>query len=77
MGSSEQLRLAAAALADPETGLADSDRGVLDISAQQSNGDIRAYFAPEEAAPTPTPEPEPTPEPAENAGDAGDAAAAE
>lgn len=72
-----KLRLAAAALADPEKGLADSDRGVLDISTQQSNGDIRAYFASEEAAPTPTPEPEPTPEPAENAGDAGDAAAAE
>lgn len=72
-----KLRLAAAALADPEKGLADSDRGVLDISTQQSNGDIRAYFASEEAAPTPTPAPEPTPEPAENAGDAGDAAAAE
>ena len=41
------------------------DRGVLDISTQQSNGDIRAYFAPDEPAPTPTPEPTATPEPEE------------
>ena len=32
---------------------------------QQSNGDIRAYFAPDEPAPTPTPEPTATPEPEE------------
>ena len=60
-----KLRLAAAALADPEKGLAASDKGVLDISTQQSNGDIRAYFAPDEPAPTPTPEPTATPEPEE------------
>lgn len=58
-----KLRLAAAALADPDKGLAASDKGVLDISTQQSNGDIRAYFAPDEPAPTPTPEPTATPEP--------------
>ena len=57
-----KLRLAAAALADPEKGLSSSDKGVLDISTQQSNGDIRAYFAPDEPAPTPTPEPTPEPE---------------
>lgn len=60
-----KLRLAAAALADPEKGLSDSDRGVLDISTQQSNGDIRAYFAPDGPDPTPTPEPTATPEPEE------------
>lgn len=58
-----KLRLAAAALADPEKGLSASDKGVLDISTQQSNGDIRAYFAPDEPTPTPTPEPTATPEP--------------
>ena len=60
-----KLRLAAAALTDPEKGLAASDKGVLDISTQQSNGDIRAYFAPDEPDPTPTPEPTATPQPEE------------
>ena len=60
-----KLRLAAAALADPEKGLAASDKGVLDISTQQSNGDIRAYFAPDEPPPPPTP---PTPPPPETGG---------
>lgn len=60
-----KLRLAAAALADPEKGLTASDKGVLDISTQQSNGDIRAYFASDEPAPTPAPEPTATPEPEE------------
>ncbi|MCO7110644.1 hypothetical protein NIA69_18115 [Gemmiger formicilis] len=41
-----KLRLAAAALTDPEKGLAAGDKGVLDISTQRSDGDIRAYFAP-------------------------------
>ncbi len=40
-----KLRLAAAALTDPEKGLAAGDKGVLDISTQRSDGDIRAYFA--------------------------------
>ena len=60
-----KLRLAAAALADPEKGLSAGDKGVLDISTQQSNGDIRAYFAPDGPDPTPTPEPTATPEPDE------------
>ena len=41
-----KLRLAAAALTDPEKGLAAGDKGVLDISTQRSDGDIRAYFVP-------------------------------
>lgn len=57
-----KLRLAAAALTDPEKGLAAGDKGVLDISSQRSDGDIRAYFAPDEPDPTPTPEPTPPPE---------------
>ena len=57
--------LAAAALADPEKGLSASDKGVLDISNQQSNGDIRAYFSPDDPAPTPTPVPAETPPPEE------------
>ena len=61
-----KLRLAAAALADPDKGLASSDKGVLDISTQQSDGDIRAYFAPDGPDPTPTLEPTATPEPEEN-----------
>ena len=42
-----KLRLAAAALTDPEKGLAAGDKGVLDISTQRSDGDIRAYFDPD------------------------------
>lgn len=61
-----KLRLAAAALADPEKGLSASDKGVLDISNQQSNGDIRAYFSPDDPAPTPTPVPAETPPPEES-----------
>ena len=57
-----KLRLAAAALTDPEKGLAAGDKGVLDISSQRSDGDIRAYFAPDEPDPTPTPEPTQIPE---------------
>ena len=57
-----KLRLAAAALADPDKGLSSSDKGVLDISTQQSDGEIRAYFSPDEPAPTPAPEPTAAPE---------------
>jgi hypothetical protein len=35
---------------------------VLDISTQRSDGDIRAYFAPDTPEPTPTPEPTTSPE---------------
>ena len=56
------LWVAAAALTDPEKGLAAGDKGVLDISTQRSDGDIRAYFAPDPPEPTPTPEPPPSPE---------------
>ena len=64
-----KLRLAAAALADPDKGLSGSDKGVLDISTQQSDGEIRAYFSPDEPAPTPTPEPTAAPEPQEETGE--------
>lgn len=57
-----KLRLAAAALTDPEKGLAAGDKGVLDISTQRSDGDIRAYFEPDTPEPTPTPAPTPSPE---------------
>mgnify|MGYP000641759265 CR=1 FL=1 len=57
-----KLRLAAAALTDPEKGLAAGDKGVLDISTQRSDGDIRAYFAPDTPEPTPAPEPTPSPD---------------
>lgn len=66
MNLAYKLRLAAAALADPEKGLSASDKGVLDISNQQSNGDIRAYFSPDDPAPTPTPVPAETPPPEES-----------
>lgn len=56
-----KLRLAAAALTDPEKGLAAGDKGVLDISTQRSDGDIRAYFDPDIPEPTPAPEPTPSP----------------
>lgn len=66
MNLAYKLRLAAAALADPEKGLSASDKGVLDISNQQSNGDIRAYFSPDDPTPTPTPVPAETPPPEES-----------
>ena len=47
------------ALLDPEKGLLASDRGTLDVSYQQTDGEIRGYFAPEEPEPTPEPTPEP------------------
>ena len=57
-----KLRLAAASLTDPEKCLAAGDKGVLDISTQRSDGDIRAYFDPNTPEPTPAPEPTPSPE---------------
>ena len=56
-----------AALLDPEKGLLASDRGTLDVSYQQTDGEIRGYFAPEE--PEPTPEPTPEPEAGEGEGE--------
>lgn len=53
-----KVRLAAVAILDPEKGLAASDKGTLDVSYQQTDGEIKGYFAPEEPEPTPTPQPE-------------------
>lgn len=53
-----KVRLAAVAILDPEKGLAVSDKGTLDVSYQQTDGEIKGYFAPEEPEPTPTPQPE-------------------
>ena len=51
-----KVRLAATAILDPDKGLSSSDAGTLDVSYQQSDGEIRGYFAPDEPEPTPTPE---------------------
>lgn len=53
-----KIRLAAVAILDPDKGLSASDKGTLDVSYQQTDGEIRGYFAPEEPEPSPTPEPE-------------------
>lgn len=53
-----KVRLAAVAILDSEKGLAASDKGTLDVSYQQTDGEIKGYFAPEEPEPTPTPQPE-------------------
>lgn len=53
-----KVRLAAVAILDPDKGLSASDKGTLDVSYQQTDGEIRGYFAPEEPEPSPTPEPE-------------------
>lgn len=53
-----KVRLAATAILDPDKGLSSSDAGTLDVSYQQSDGEIRGYFAPDEPEPTPTPEAE-------------------
>lgn len=53
-----KVRLAAVAILDPEKGLAASDKGTLDVSYQQTDGEIKGYFAPEDPEPTPTPQPE-------------------
>lgn len=53
-----KIRLAAVAILDPEKGLSASDKGTLDVSYQQTDGEIKGYFAPDEPDPTPTPEPE-------------------
>lgn len=54
-----KIRLAAVAILDPDKGLAASDKGTLDVSYQQTDGEIKGYFAPYEPEPTPTPEPDP------------------
>ena len=54
-----KIRLAAVAILDPDKGLAASDKGTLDVSYQQTDGEIKGYFAPDEPDPTPTPEPDP------------------
>lgn len=54
-----KIRLAAVAILDPDKGLAASDKGTLDVSYQQTDGEIKGYFAPEEPEPTPTPAPDP------------------
>lgn len=54
-----KLRLAAKAIYDPEQGLAQSDRGTLDVSIQRNDGDIYAYFLPAETQPTPAPQSDP------------------
>lgn len=43
-----KLRMASTVLLDTDKGLAPSDHGTLDISQQQSSGDIRAYFQPDD-----------------------------
>lgn len=52
-----KVRLAGVAILDPDKGLAASDKGTLDVSYQQTDGEIKGYFAPDEPEPTPTPEP--------------------
>lgn len=52
-----KIRLASVAILDPDKGLSASDKGTLDVSYQQTDGEIKGYFAPEEPEPTPTPEP--------------------
>lgn len=78
LGNSNRLdykvRLAAVAILDPNKGLAASDRGTLDVSYQQTDGEIKGYFAPEEPAPTPTPQPEEGEGDSENGADAADSA---
>ena len=54
-----KIRLAAVAILDPDKGLAASDKGTLDVSYQQTDGEIKGYFAPDEPEPTQTPEPDP------------------
>lgn len=54
-----KVRLAATAILDPDQGLLATDKGTLDVSYQETDGEIKGYFAPDEPEPTPTPEPEP------------------
>lgn len=53
-----KIRLASVAILDPDKGLSSSDKGTLDVSYQQTDGEIKGYFAPDEPDPTPTPTPE-------------------
>lgn len=64
-----KVRLAAVAILDPDKGLSASDKGTLDVSYQQTDGEIQGYFAPEEPEPTPTPEPEEGTEEGDGEGD--------
>ena len=57
-----KIRLASVAILDPDKGLSASDKGTLDVSYQQTDGEIKGYFAPDEPDPTPTPTPESTEE---------------
>ena len=50
-----KIRLASVAILDPDKGLSASDKGTLDVSYQQTDGEIKGYFAPDEPDPTPTP----------------------
>lgn len=54
-----KIRLASVAILDPDKGLSASDKGTLDVSYQQTDGEIKGYFAPDEPEPTPTPTPQP------------------
>lgn len=68
-----KIRLAAVAILDPDKGLAASDKGTLDVSYQQTDGEIKGYFAPEEPEPTPSPTPDPeSTEEGESGSDSGD-----
>lgn len=64
-----KVRLAAVAILDPDKGLSASDKGTLDVSYQQTDGEIKGYFAPDEPDPTPTPEPEEGTEEGDGEGD--------
>ncbi len=61
----DKLKLAGTTILDVEgQGLGATDRGVLDVSYQRSDGEIWAYLRPDTPTPTPTPPPA-TPESAE------------
>lgn len=63
----DKLKLTAATILDVEgQGLGATDRGVLDVSYQRSDGEIWAYLRPEGPEPTPGP----TPATPESSGDA-------
>lgn len=72
-----KVRLAAVAILDPDKGLSASDKGTLDVSYQQTDGEIKGYFAPDEPDPTPTPEPEEGTEEGDGEGDASTDAASQ
>lgn len=53
-----KVRLAATAILDTDKGLSAADSGTLDVSYQETDGEIKGYFSPKEPEPTPSPEPE-------------------